>query len=143
MCPPAHRRSQRKRRFSQITPDEHAQRHQLADGPLLLLCAPSSLRSCGAASVVMCCSSSPASSSAPSVLPEDRMGRNIIYVRPFCDHMNILHIFDQTCIVSTLSWRSRTGLPDLFSSSLVSDSLSDATAEPIASSHHSTLLCQV
>ena len=137
MCPPANRSSQPKGWFSQMTPDEHPQRHQLADGPLLLLCALSpSLRSCAAASVVMCCSARSASLSAPSVLPEDQIGRNILYIRLFCDHINVLHIFDRTYIVSTLSWRSRTGPPDLFSSSLVSISLPDATATPMASSHH-------
>ena len=141
VCPPAHRRSQPKR--WQMTPDEHPQRHQLSDGPFLWLCAPSpSLRSCDAASVVMCCSARPASSSAPSGLPEDRIGRNIIYIRPFCDHINVLYIFDKPCIVSTLNWRSRTGPPDLFSS-LVSVSLPDVSAKPMPSSHHFTPLWQV
>ena len=52
----------------------------------------------------------PPSSSAPSVLPEDRIGRNIRCIRRFCDHIDVLHIFDQTCIVSTLGWRSTTCL---------------------------------
>ena len=30
------------------------------------------------------------------MLAEDRIGRNIIYIRRFCDHINVLHIFDQT-----------------------------------------------
>ena len=34
----------------------------------------------------MCCSARPASSRAPSVLPEDRIGHNIICIRRFCDH---------------------------------------------------------
>ena len=86
--------------FSQMTPDEHPRRHHLADGPLSSLYAPSpSLSSFGAASVMMCCSARPASSSAPSVLPEDRIGRNIICIRRCCDHIDVLHIFDQTCIV--------------------------------------------
>ena len=61
-----------------IISDEHPRRDHLADGPLSSLCAPSpSLSSFGAASVVMCCSARPASSSAPSVIPEDRLGRII------------------------------------------------------------------
>ena len=60
-----------------MTPDEYPRRHHLADGPLSSLYAPSpSLSSFGAASVIMCCSARPASSSAPFVLPEDRIGRN-------------------------------------------------------------------
>ena len=72
-----------------------------------------SLSSFGAASVMMCCFARPASSSAPSVLPEDSIGRNIIYIRRFCDHINVLHIFDQTRIVLKLGWRSTTGPADL------------------------------
>ena len=107
VCPPAHRRSEPTRWFSQMTPDEHPRRHHLADGPLSSLYAPSpSLSSFGAASVMMCCSARPAFSSAPSVLPEDRIDRNIIYLRQFCDYINALHIFDQTFIVSKFCWRS-------------------------------------
>ena len=142
-CPPAHRRSEPTMWFSQMMPDEHPRRHHLADGPLSSLYAPSpSLSSFGAASVMMCCSARPASSSAPSVLPEDRIGRNTLYIRPCCDHLNDLHIFDQTCIVLKLGWRSTTGPPDLWSSP-VPGSPPDATAKPMASSHHFTPLCQV
>ena len=60
-----------------MTPEVHPRRHHLADGPLSSLYTPSpSLSSFGAASVMMCCSARPACSSAPSVLPEDRIGRN-------------------------------------------------------------------
>ena len=63
-----------------MTPDEHP-RHHLADGPLSSLYAPSpNLSSFGAAFVRTCCSARPASSSALSVLPEDRIGLNIIYI---------------------------------------------------------------
>ena len=51
--------------------------------------------------------------------------------------------FRQTCIVLKLGWRSTTGPPDLWSSSPVPGSPPDATAKPMASSHHFTLLCQV
>ena len=61
-----------------------------------------SLSSFGAASVMMCCFARPASSSAPSVLPENRIGRKLIYIRRGWDHINVLDIFDQTCIVSKL-----------------------------------------
>ena len=82
-------------------------RHHLDGGRRSPTYPPSpSLSSFGAASVVMCCSARPASSSAPSVLPVDRIGRNIIYAALFCDHINVLHIFDQICIVLKLGWRS-------------------------------------
>ena len=68
---------------------------------------------------------------------------NIISIRRFCDQINVLHIFDPTCIVLKLGWRYTTGPPDLFSSSLVPVSPPDATAKPMASSHHFTSLCQV
>ena len=71
-----------------------------------------SLSSFGAASVMMCCFARPASSSAPSVLPENRIGRKLIYIRRGWDHINVLDIFDQTCIVLKLGWRSTTGPPD-------------------------------
>ena len=121
-----------------MTPDKHPRRHHLADGPLSSLYAPSpSLSSVGAASVMMCCSARPASSSAPSVLPEDRI---IINIRRCCDHINVLHIFDETCIVLKLGWRSTTGPPDLWSCTPVPGSPPDATAKPMASSHHVALL---
>ena len=62
---------------------------------------------------MMCSSARPASSRAPSVLPEDRIARNIIYIGRFCDHTTVLHIFDQTYIVLKLSWTSTTGPLDL------------------------------
>ena len=97
-----------------MTPDEHPRHHHLSDGSLSALHAPSpSLSSFGAASVMMCCSAGPASSSAPSVLPEERICGNIINIRRFCDDIDVLHIFDQTCIVLKLGWRSTTGPPDL------------------------------
>ena len=142
VCPLSLRSSEPTRWFSQMTRDEHPRCHHLADGPLSSLYAPSpSLSSFGAASVMMCCSARPASSSAPSVLPEDRIGRNTIYVRRCCDHIK-LHIFDRNCIVLKLGWRSTTGPSDLWSSSPVPDSPPDATANPMASSHH-VALCQL
>ena len=118
VCPLSLRISEPTKWFSQMTTDEHPRRHHLADGPLLSLYAPSpSLGSYSTASVMMCCSARLASSNALSVLPEDRIGRNIINIASFYNHINVLHIFDQTCIVLTLGWRSTTGPPDLFSSS--------------------------
>ena len=143
VCPFSLRNSEPMRWFSQMTPDEHPSRHHLADGPLSSLYAPSpSLSSFGAASVMMCCSARPASSSAPSVLPEDRIGRTIIHCLILWPYKFISY-FRQTCIVFKLGWRSTTGPPDFWSSSLVPDSPPDATAEPMASSHHFTPLCQV
>ena len=71
----------RKRRLTN-TP----RRHRLADGPLSSLYAPSlSFSSFGAASVMICCSARPASPSAPSVLPGDRISRKYIRcMRRFC-----------------------------------------------------------
>ena len=96
VCVRSVRSCERTRWFSQMTPDEHPRRHHLADGPLSSLYTPSpSLSSFGATSVMMCCSARHASSSAPSVLPEDRIDRNIRYIRRCCDHINVLHIFNQ------------------------------------------------
>ena len=69
---------------------------RLTDGQISSLYAPPSFSSFGAVSI-MCCSARPASSSAPSVLPAYRSGRkyNIRYVNIFCDHIKVLHIFDQ------------------------------------------------
>ena len=51
-------------------------RHRLSNGQLSSLYVPlPSFSSFGAASVMMCFFARPASSSAPSVLPEDRIGR--------------------------------------------------------------------
>ena len=135
VCPLSLRNSEPTRWFSRMTPDEHPRRHHLADGPLSSLYAPSpSLSSFGAASVMMCCSARPASSRAPSVLPEDRVGRNIIYNRRFSDHIDVLHIFDQTCIVLKFGWRSTTSPPDLWSSSSVPGSppIRDSNQRPRA-----------
>ena len=72
--------SEHTRWFSQMTPDEHPRRNHLADGPLSSREASSlGMSSFGAASVMMCCSARPACSSAPSVLSEVRISRNIIY----------------------------------------------------------------
>ena len=57
-------------------PTNTPRRYGLADGQLSSLYAlPPSFRSFDAASVMMCCSARPDSSSAPSVLPADRVGR--------------------------------------------------------------------
>ena len=78
------------------------------------------------------------------MLPEDRIGRDIIYIRRCCDHINVLDVFvfDQTCIVLKLGWRSTTGPPDLWSSP-VPGSPPDATAKSMVSSHHVALLFEV
>ena len=119
-----------------------AGRHCLADGQLSSLYAPlSSFSSFGAASVMMCCSVRSASSSAPSVLPEDRIGRkyNIIssilwtykcssYVRPD------LYRFEARLEPSSTTARMPASLLVFPCLSLIPD----ATAKLIASSHHFT-----
>ena len=93
-----------KRRLTNTT-----RRHHHADGQLSSLYAPSpSFSSFGAAFVM--CSSAPASSSAP-LLPSVRCPSiglvvNILYIRIFCGHLNVLYIFDQTCIVLQPGWSS-------------------------------------
>ena len=67
----------------------------------------------------------------------------IIYIRGFCDHTNVLHIFDQTDIVLKSGWSSTMGPPYRLSSSPVFVSPPDATAKPMASSRHLTRPCQV
>ena len=104
VCPLSLRSSEPTRWFSQMTPDEYPRRHHLADGPLSSLCAPSpSLSSFGATSVVMCCSSRPASSSALSVLPEDRIGRNIVQAQKYIGALRAPHFFLFGCVKRRLS----------------------------------------
>ena len=72
--------------------------HRLADGQLSSLYAPSpSFSSFGAASVMLCCSAPPAYLSSPlwpSVrYPSIGLVVNIMHIRTFCDHLNVLHIF--------------------------------------------------
>ena len=80
-----------------MTPDEHPRRHYLADGSSLYAPSPS-LSSFGAASVMMFFSAPPASWSVP--LRQSVRYRstdlvvNIMCIRTFCDHINILHIFE-------------------------------------------------
>ena len=86
-------------------------RHRLADGQLSSLYALSpNFSSFGAAFVMLCCSARPASSSAPlrwSVrYPSVDLVVNIIYIRTIFDHINVLHIFDLTCIVLKSGWSS-------------------------------------
>ena len=73
------------------------------------------------------CSALPASSSAP-LRQSVRYLRialivNMIYTRTFYDHINVLHIFDETCIVLTSRFNSNAvpgskGRPPLPSSAL-------------------------
>ena len=88
-------------------------RHRLADDQLSSLYAPSPrFSSFGAASVVLCCSAPPASLSAPlrpSVrYPTTGLVVNTMHIRTFCDHINVLHIFGQICIVLKSGWSSTT-----------------------------------
>ena len=44
---------------------------------------------------MMCCSARPAFSGPPSVLPEDRIIRNVMYTALICDHVNFIEMFDR------------------------------------------------
>ena len=70
---------------------------------------------------------------------------NIISIRRFCDQINVLHIFDPTCIVLKTGSSFKMGPPDHYFLSFVSVSPHDATAKPMASSHHVSPLtrCQL
>ena len=56
---------------------------------------------------------------------------NKIYIRIFCDHVNVLNIFDQKSGCS-----STMGTPHRWSSSPIFVSRPDATTKPMTSSHH-------
>ena len=75
-------------------------RHRLADGHLSLLCPPSpSFSSFGAGSVVLCSSASSSSSTPlrPSAhYPSASRIVNLMYIQTFCEHLNVLYIFDLT-----------------------------------------------
>ena len=80
-----------------MTPDEHPRRHHLADGSSLYAPSPS-LSSFSAASVMLCCSAPPASWRVPlrqsvSYRSTDLVVK-IMCIRTFCEHINILHIFE-------------------------------------------------
>ena len=76
-------------------------RHRLTDGQLSSLDRPSpSVSSFGASPVMLCCSAPPAWSSSPlrpsMHYPSTSLVVNIMHIQPFCEHLNILYIFDQT-----------------------------------------------
>ena len=56
---------------------------------------------------------------AVCALPEYRIGRNSNNIRTFCDHINVLHIFNQICIVSKSGWSSTNTTTRMPASSLV------------------------
>ena len=59
----------------------------------------------------MCCSARPASSGVHSVLLEDRIIRNVMYTGIFCNHKNLLQIFDRlVSLLSTAEVLQRTRL---------------------------------
>ena len=75
-------------------------RHRLTDGQLSSLDRPSpSVSSFGASPVMLCCSAPPAWSSSPlrpsMHYPSTSLVVNIMHIQPFCEHLNILYIFDQ------------------------------------------------
>ena len=82
--------------ISQTTPDEHPPTPPPCRWPALM----KNFSSFGAASVMLCCSAPPACSSTPlrpSVhYPSIMLVANIVCIQTFCDHINVLYIFDQT-----------------------------------------------
>ena len=120
VCPPALRKL---RAFDVVFSNDARRtprRHRLADGQLSSLYPPwPSFTSFGAASV-MCCSP-PASSSTPlrpSVCyPSINLVVNIMCVRIFCNHLNVLYIFDMGCTVSS-GWSYTARMPRLVVSPL-------------------------
>ena len=71
----------------------------------------------------MCCSSPPASSSTPLLLslyyPSIGLVVNIIHTQIFCDHINVLYIFDQAHIILKSGWNYTARMPRLVVSLLV------------------------
>ena len=120
VCPLSLRNSEPTRWFSQMTPDEHPRRHHLADGPLssppcrwptLITLTKFELvwrRLCDDVLFRSSCLLS-----APSVLPEDRIGRNIICIRRLCDRIDISYFRPDLYRFKVRRWRSTTGPPDL------------------------------
>ena len=110
--------------FLKRRPTNNLRRHRLADGQLS---SPSprlpSFSSFGAVSVMLCCFTPPAYSSAPlrsSVCyPSIGLVVNIIYIRTFCDHINVRHISDQSFIVFKSGWSSTSTTAQMPASSLV------------------------
>ena len=118
--------------------------HRLADGQLSSLYGPSpSFSSFGATSVMFCCSAPPACSSTPlrpSVrYPSIGLVISIMYIQTFCENLNVLGLV--SCW-SQAGVQRRESPPDRQSSFPVV-SPPDATAKPMASSHHFTPPCQV
>ena len=92
-------------------------RHRQADVQLSLLYPPSpSFSPFGAACVMLCCFP-PASSSTPLRLsvcyPSISLVVNIMYIRTFCDHRNVLYIFDHICTVLKSGWNCTMRIPRL------------------------------
>ena len=140
-------------------------RHRLADGQLSSLYPPSpTFSSFGTTSVMLRCSASSDCSSTlfrPFVhYPSTRLFLNIMCTQTFCEHLNVLYIFDQTdlyrfevrlelycanarLVVSPPSlspshpptpppnrWRARTTLPPLTKFQLVWRHLCEALLSP-------------
>ena len=75
-------------------------RDRLADGQVSSLYPPlTSFSSFGAAPVMLCCPALPACSSTPlprSVHhPSVSLVVNIVCIQTFCDHLNVIYVFDQ------------------------------------------------
>ena len=97
--------------FSQTTLTNTPRRRHPADGQLSSIYPTSpSFSSFGAACVTLCRLPPPASSSTPfrpSVYYASfSLVVNIEYIRIFCDHLHIVYVVDQTCIVLKSGWNS-------------------------------------
>ena len=114
----------RARWFSQTTPDEHSLTPPPCRWPALItLRTPKFHSSFGAASVMMYVlfrSFCLFERHPYAYVCHPRIGVvvNIICIRIFCDHINALHIFDQTWYRYELRLSSRMGPPHHYSSSL-------------------------
>ena len=86
--------------ISQTTPDEHPPTPPPCRWPALITLPSPSFSSFGAASMMLCCSVPPACSSTPLQpsmnYPSISIIVNIMCIQTFCEHLNVLYIFDQT-----------------------------------------------
>ena len=98
------------------------------------------MRLFGAAPVIICCPPRPASSSAPCATRGSEWSEYSLHCMILC-HINVLHIFDilYLCYVRLEVYDGPALYWDLPCRRLTPD----ATAKPMAGSHHCTPLCQV
>ena len=112
VCVRLHSENSEPTSFSQMTPDEHPPTPPPCRWPTLITTHPHQISARWALPVMLCCSAPSASSSAPlrpSVrYPTTGLVVNTMHIRTFCDHINVLHIFGQICIVLKSGWSSTT-----------------------------------